>query len=113
MKKASVFHEDVTRQTRAIRRRIGEILHVQRVRRGVSLRRLSRDSGLSMNVIDRIEMGKGCDDLRCIVALGKILRVDVGDLFVNDVGPFKIKPVGRCKLENLTPDEMRARIRNS
>ncbi len=81
MKKASVFHEDVTFYTRMIRKRIGRNIHRQRLRRGVSLQRLSRDSGLGVNLIDRIEMGKGDDDLRQIITLAKMLRIDVERLF--------------------------------
>ena len=80
MSQSKAFYKDITSQTRDVRRRIGHNLHIARVDRGITLEKLARSSGLSLRCLDLIEMGKGDINLRYIVALAIILRVDVSVL---------------------------------
>lgn len=76
------FQEDVTRNIRLLRREIGGNIHQHRLEQGMTLKKLSKLSGLSAARIDYLEMGKTEMDLHHLVSLAMGLRVSVRDLLV-------------------------------
>ncbi|MGH1403017.1 MAG: helix-turn-helix domain-containing protein [Alphaproteobacteria bacterium] len=85
MRKNRDFHNGVTRRARALRRQIGANIHAHRVRRNVTMEKLSRLSGLSVRCIDHLEMGKGEASLRHLICLSLALSVSVDDILAGDI----------------------------
>ncbi len=74
------FHYGVTRRLRVLRRQVGANIHACRLSKNVSLEKLSQRSGLSVALIDRLEMGGGEVELRDIISLAFALHISVDEL---------------------------------
>ncbi len=77
MRDITHFNQKVTAETRALRRRMGANIHAARARRGWSLDKAASHAGMSVEAVDRIELGKGDMDLREIIRLCLAMGVGV------------------------------------
>ncbi len=69
------LHATVAAAARDLRGRIGGNLHALRLARRMKLEKLSRLSGLSVGIIDEIELGRGSADLHAMLRLCAVLDV--------------------------------------
>ena len=60
---------------------VGERLREERTRRGVSVRALARDLGVSASLISQIETGKSQPSVSTLYAITTALRISVEDVF--------------------------------
>lgn len=69
---------------------VGERLREERLRRGVSVRSLARDLGVSASLISQIETGKSQPSVSTLYAITTALGVSIEDVFVP---PSRAEPV--------------------
>lgn len=81
MQDQAAFQKIINEDIRCWRRRIGGNIHALRVARRVPLGRLSVSCGMSVETIDRLEMGKGVLALDHLARLSRGLGVTMAAFF--------------------------------
>ena len=75
-----LYNSEETKLIRALRRQIGQNIHNARSRQKLTLRKLSKYTGLSPEMLDKYEVGKEEIDLREIVKISLVLKVNIDQL---------------------------------
>jgi len=68
--------KDEIKEMRQIKAIIGRNIHILRLKRKFTLKKLSRLSGISADKIDYFEMGKNNIDILSIVKISNILKIE-------------------------------------
>ncbi len=77
------YQKAITVKVRETRRQVGANIHTLRLRRGLTLEKLSRLARLAPDTIDRLEMGKGEIGLEHLARLSGALDADIAVLLEN------------------------------
>ena len=72
---------------------VGERLREERLRRGVSVRSLARDLGVSASLISQIETGKSQPSVGTLYAITTALDISIEDVFEPPHGPEGRPPI--------------------
>jgi transcriptional regulator with XRE-family HTH domain/quercetin dioxygenase-like cupin family protein len=87
---------------------VGERLREERLRRGISVRSLARDLGVSASLISQIETGKSQPSVSTLYAMTSALGITVDEVF----GPPPSGPDGDAPLPPL-PDSLIGMVRSN
>lgn len=77
MPPSGISQKELTSRVRALRRRIGHNIHSLRATRRLTLRKCADLSGLSIDTLDRFEIGGGEINLDHLVMLSQALNTDI------------------------------------
>lgn len=91
-------------------KRFGRLVAVHRERAGLTQERLADATGLSTNMIGRIERGQSGARFGSIEKLASVLKVDVAEFFTSEIpnGGIRSKEFAEvsARLAGLTPREL-------
>ena len=72
-----ILSKNESTELRNLRKRIGSNIHTIRVRKKLTLKKLSRLSGISIVILDNYEMGKREISMPILIKIKNVLKVSI------------------------------------